>query len=243
MDNKGFYINDLPQSGEVTFLAAVIEGTAAKEKRRIIPVGSPSGPKLRIRRQSLGQPRNRRPIVRLQLRCVVKVRGAMEHYNDKPQLIVSRIRRCEPQEYGPSPCRITSARKSVGITSTGRSDRVPQPPAHRPRAGMVLHFEIAGPGSPDRLQRRTQRAATPRFQRRGPIPAVLGQGQVLFYLGGSGFVKEFRLPRLLPFLELNRLNAPRQAGQVTMFRLGRFGKRLARQQEVSEHPFERYPKV
>ena len=25
MENKGFYINDLPQSGEVTFLAAVIE--------------------------------------------------------------------------------------------------------------------------------------------------------------------------------------------------------------------------
>jgi hypothetical protein len=30
---------------------------------------------------------------------------------------------------------------------------------------------------------------------------------VLFYLGESGFVKEFRLPSLLPFLEqLNRLN-------------------------------------
>ena len=25
MENKGFYINDLPQSGEDTFLAAVIE--------------------------------------------------------------------------------------------------------------------------------------------------------------------------------------------------------------------------
>jgi 3'-5' exoribonuclease len=33
---------------------------------------------------------------------VVKVRGTVEHYNDKPQLIVSRIRRCEPQEYDPS---------------------------------------------------------------------------------------------------------------------------------------------
>jgi 3'-5' exoribonuclease len=30
---------------------------------------------------------------------VVKVRGAIEHYNDKPQLIVSRIRRCEAKEY------------------------------------------------------------------------------------------------------------------------------------------------
>jgi hypothetical protein len=34
-----------------------------------------------------------------------------------------------------------------------------------------------------------------------------GQGQVLFYLGESGFVKEFRFPPLLPFLgHLNRLN-------------------------------------
>jgi len=32
------------------------------------------------------------PIVRPQ-------RGAIEHYNDKPQLIVSRIRRCEAKEY------------------------------------------------------------------------------------------------------------------------------------------------
>jgi len=35
-----------------------------------------------------------------------------------------------------------------------------------------------------------------------------GQGQVRFYLGESGFVKEFRLPPLLPFLEqLNKLHA------------------------------------
>jgi hypothetical protein len=35
-----------------------------------------------------------------------------------------------------------------------------------------------------------------------------GQGQVLFYLGESGFVKEFRLPPILPYLEqLNRRNS------------------------------------
>jgi hypothetical protein len=35
-----------------------------------------------------------------------------------------------------------------------------------------------------------------------------GQGQVIFYLGESGFVKQFLLPPLLPFLEqLNRMNA------------------------------------
>lgn len=39
-----------------------------------------------------------------------------------------------------------------------------------------------------------------------------GQGQVLFYLGESGFVREFRLPPLLPFLEqLNKLRAQQGA--------------------------------
>jgi len=42
----------------------------------------------------------------------------------------------------------------------------------------------------------------------GLFRQFFGQGQVLFFLGESGFVKEFRLPPLLPYLEqLNRLNA------------------------------------
>ncbi len=41
----------------------------------------------------------------------------------------------------------------------------------------------------------------------GLFRQFFGQGQVLFYLGESGFVKEFRLPPLLPFLDhLNRLS-------------------------------------
>ena len=48
----------------------------------------------------------------------------------------------------------------------------------------------------------------------GLFRQFFGQGQVLFYLGESGFVKEFRLPPLLPFLEqLNRLNAQQQAAK------------------------------
>jgi hypothetical protein len=44
----------------------------------------------------------------------------------------------------------------------------------------------------------------------GLIRQFFRQGQVLFYLGESGFVKEFRLPSLLPFLEQwNRLNSGR----------------------------------
>lgn len=43
----------------------------------------------------------------------------------------------------------------------------------------------------------------------GLLRQVFGQGQVLFFLGESGFVKEFRLPPLLPFWEqLKRMNVP-----------------------------------
>ena len=44
------------------------------------------------------------------------------------------------------------------------------------------------------------------FNAVGLFRQFFGQGQVLFYLGESGFAKEFRLPPLLPFLDqLNRL--------------------------------------
>jgi hypothetical protein len=44
------------------------------------------------------------------------------------------------------------------------------------------------------------------FNAVGLVRQFIGQGRVLFYLGESGFVKAFRLPPLLPFLEqLNRL--------------------------------------
>jgi len=47
------------------------------------------------------------------------------------------------------------------------------------------------------------------FNTVGLFRQFFGQGQVLFYLGESGFVKAFQLPPLLPFLEqLNRLNIP-----------------------------------
>ena len=69
MENKGFYINDLPQSGEVTFLAAVIE----KELRPKRNGGSFLSVRLADRSGELdakacGQPRNRCRIVRLQRR-------------------------------------------------------------------------------------------------------------------------------------------------------------------------------
>jgi hypothetical protein len=46
------------------------------------------------------------------------------------------------------------------------------------------------------------------FNAVGLIRQVFGQGQVLFFLGESGFVKQFLLPPLLPFLEqLNRMKS------------------------------------
>lgn len=45
----------------------------------------------------------------------------------------------------------------------------------------------------------------------GLFRQFFGQGQVLFYLGESGFVKTFQLPPLLPYLEqLNRLYVQQQ---------------------------------
>jgi 3'-5' exoribonuclease len=98
MENKGFYINDLPQSGEVTFLAAVIE----KELRPKRNGGSFLSVRLADRSGEVDAKAWDNPETVAQLfdcNDVVKVRGAMEQYNDKPQLIVNRIRRCEPQEY------------------------------------------------------------------------------------------------------------------------------------------------
>ena len=41
---------------------------------------------------------------------IVKVRGTMELYNDRPQLIVQRIRRCEDGEFQEADCWPASAR-------------------------------------------------------------------------------------------------------------------------------------
>jgi 3'-5' exoribonuclease len=98
MENKGLYINDLPHSGEVTFLAVVIE----KELRPKRNGGSFLAVRLADRSGELDAKAWDNPETVAQLfdcNDVVKIRGTIEHYNDKPQLIVGRIRRCEPQEY------------------------------------------------------------------------------------------------------------------------------------------------
>jgi 3'-5' exoribonuclease len=98
MENKGHYINELPQSGEVTFLAVVIE----KEVRPKRNGGNFLAVRFADRSGGLdGKVWDNPEAVAQLFDCddVVKVRGTIDHYNDKPQLIVSRIRRCEPNEY------------------------------------------------------------------------------------------------------------------------------------------------
>ncbi|MBC7816634.1 MAG: hypothetical protein IAG10_07080, partial [Planctomycetaceae bacterium] len=98
MENKGVFINDLPQSGEVTFLAVVIE----KELRPKRNGGSFLSIRMADRSSELDAKVWDNPeAVAQSFDCndVVKVRGIIEHYNEKPQLIVSRIRRCDANEY------------------------------------------------------------------------------------------------------------------------------------------------
>jgi 3'-5' exoribonuclease len=101
MERKGVYINELPQSGEITLLAAVAE----KEIRPKRSWGSYLSLRLADRTGELDAKVWGNPETVAQAFSsadVVKVRGTVERYNDKPQLIVGRIRRCEAQEYNPA---------------------------------------------------------------------------------------------------------------------------------------------
>ena len=98
VENKGFYVNALPPSGEVTLLAALTE----KELRPKRSGGLFLHLKLADRTGEIDgkawdQPEELARTV--DCNAVVKVRGTIETYNDKPQLVVSRIRNCRSDEY------------------------------------------------------------------------------------------------------------------------------------------------
>ena len=98
MESKGVYLNEIPEAGEITLLAAVVD----KEIRPKRNGGSYLALRLADRSAELDAKVWDNPETVAQLFStadVVKVRGTVEHYNDKPQLIVSKIRRCEPHEY------------------------------------------------------------------------------------------------------------------------------------------------
>ena len=98
MESKGVNLNEIPQAGEITLLAAVVD----KEIRQKRNGGSYLALRLADRSAELDAKVWDNPEAvaqRFSTSDVVKVRGTVEHYNDKPQLIVSRIRRCEQHEY------------------------------------------------------------------------------------------------------------------------------------------------
>jgi 3'-5' exoribonuclease len=98
MESKGVYLNEIPLAREITLLAAIVD----KEIRPKRNGGSYLALRLADRSAELDAKVWDNPGAVAQLFStsdVVKVRGTVEHYNDKPQLIISRLRRCEPQEY------------------------------------------------------------------------------------------------------------------------------------------------
>ena len=109
MENKGPFINELPQSGEVTLLAVVLEKDLRPKRNggsflalRFADRSGELDGKVWENPETVSQSFERDD--------VVKVRGMVEVYNDKPQLIVSRIRRCDSEEYSAVDFYASSAR-------------------------------------------------------------------------------------------------------------------------------------
>ncbi len=101
MEEKGHFINVLPDSGLVTFLAVVKE-------RELRPRRSGGVYLHLLLGDRTGEIAGRvwddaEEIARLfEADDVVKVRGTLERYNGKSQLIVQRIRRCQEEEFDES---------------------------------------------------------------------------------------------------------------------------------------------
>jgi hypothetical protein len=101
MEEKGNFINALPDSGLVTFLAVVRE-------RELRPRRSGGVYLHLLLGDRTGEIEGRvwdgaEEIARLfEADDVVKVRGTLERYNGKSQLIVKRIRRCQEEEFDES---------------------------------------------------------------------------------------------------------------------------------------------
>jgi len=101
MEEKGHFINVLPDSGLVTFLAVVKERELRPRRSGGVYLHLLLGDKT-------GEIQGRvwdgaEEIARLfEADDVVKVRGTLERYNGKSQLIVQRIRRCREEEFDES---------------------------------------------------------------------------------------------------------------------------------------------
>jgi len=109
MAEKGFFIATLPRDGVVTFLAMVTE-KELKPKRNggiylHLVLTDRTG---ELDAKIWDSPEATSSL--FQRDDIVKVRGTIELYNDRPQLIVQRIRRCEDGEFQEADFCPTSAR-------------------------------------------------------------------------------------------------------------------------------------
>lgn len=144
MENKGHYLNALPAGGEVTLLAVVTE----KELRPKRNAGVYLHLRLADRTGELDAKVWEHPedIARTFERDqVVKVRGTVEQYNDKPRLVVARIRRCEPEEFRPDDFCATSEQDPEAMYGQLQSyvEMVERPPLRDLLRSMVSDPAIA----------------------------------------------------------------------------------------------------
>ena len=109
MADKGLFISNLPRDGIVTFLALVRE-KELKPKRNggvylHLVLADRTG---EVDAKAWDGPQETAALFNRD--DIVKVRGTVELYNDRPQLIVQRMRRCEEGEFQEADFCPTSAR-------------------------------------------------------------------------------------------------------------------------------------
>jgi 3'-5' exoribonuclease len=98
MAEKGLFIEALPREGVVTFLALVKEKELRPKRTGgwylYLLLSDRTG---ELQAKAWDQPQQTAAL--FERDDIVKVRGVVELYNDHPQLIVQRIRRCEDGEF------------------------------------------------------------------------------------------------------------------------------------------------
>ncbi|HTG62009.1 MAG TPA: OB-fold nucleic acid binding domain-containing protein, partial [Terriglobia bacterium] len=98
MAEKGWFIEALSHDGVVTFLALVKEKELRPKRTGgwylYLLLSDRTG---ELQAKAWDQPQQTAAL--FERDDIVKVRGALELYNDHPQLIVQRIRRCAAEEF------------------------------------------------------------------------------------------------------------------------------------------------
>ena len=98
MADKGFFIATLPRDGIVTFLALVREKELKPKRNGGVYVHLVLADRTgELDAKVWDNPQE--TVALFERNDMVKVRGTIELYNDRPQLIVQRIRRCEEGEF------------------------------------------------------------------------------------------------------------------------------------------------